>query len=113
MEERIEKINEHLVGWCGYFALADTPTPFKQLDEILRRRLRMCLWKQWKLPKTKTKRLISLGVPKEKAYEWGNTRKKYWRISKSPILHTTLNLEFWRNQKLKSLLVRYNYLRHT
>lgn len=113
MEERIEKINEYLVGWCGYFALADTPTPFKQLDETLRRRLRMCLWKQWKLPKTKIKRLISLGVPKEKAYEWGNSRKKYWRISKSPILHTTLNLKFWRNQKLKSLLDRYNYLRHT
>jgi RNA-directed DNA polymerase len=113
MEDRIYKINEYLVGWCGYFALADTPTPFKQLDEMLRRRLRMCLWKQWKKPKTKIKRLISFGVPKEKAYEWGNSRKKYWRISNSPILHTTLNLEFWRNQKLKSLLERYNQLRHT
>jgi RNA-directed DNA polymerase len=113
METRIQKINEYLVGWCGYFALADTPTPFKQLDESVRRRLRMCLWKQWKLPKTKIKRLISLGVPKEKAYEWGNSRKKYWRISKSPILHTTLNLEFWRKQKLKSLMDRYNQLRHT
>ncbi|MCH1627987.1 group II intron reverse transcriptase/maturase [Fredinandcohnia quinoae] len=113
LEMRIEKLNEYLVGWCGYFALADTPTPFKQLDELIRRRLRMCLWKQWKLPKTKTKRLISLGVPKEKAYEWGNSRKKYWRISKSPILHSTLNLEFWRGQKLKSLLDRYNLLRHT
>ena len=113
MEERIKKINEYLIGWCGYFALADTPTPFKRLDESVRRRLRMCLWKQWKLPKTKVKRLISLGVPKEKAYEWGNSRKKYWRVSKSPILHTTLNLEFWRKQKLKSLLDRYNQLRHT
>lgn len=113
LEFRIEKLNEYLVGWCGYFALADTPTPFKQLDEHVRRRLRMCLWKQWKLPKTKIKRLISLGVPKEKAYEWGNSRKKYWRISMSPILHTTLNLKFWRNQNLKSLLDRYNHLRHT
>jgi RNA-directed DNA polymerase len=113
LEMRIEKLNEYLVGWCGYFALADTPTPFKQLDETIRRRLRMCLWKQWKQPKTKIKRLISLGVPKEKAYEWGNSRKKYWRISNSPILHTTLNLEFWRKQRLKSLLDRYNYLRHT
>lgn len=113
MEKRIEEINEYLVGWCSYFALADTPTPFKQLDESLRRRLRMCLWKQWKLPKTKVKRLISLGVPKEKAYEWGNSRKKYWRISNSPILHTTLNLGFWRKQKLKSLVDRYNHLRQT
>ncbi|MBM7650566.1 group II intron reverse transcriptase/maturase [Bacillus ectoiniformans] len=113
LDVRIEKLNEYLVGWCGYFALADTPTPFKQLDEMIRRRLRMCLWKQWKQPKTKIKRLISLGVSKEKAYEWGNSRKKYWRISNSPILHTTLNLSFWRKQKLKSLLDRYNDLRHT
>ncbi|BCB04598.1 hypothetical protein KH172YL63_27310 [Bacillus sp. KH172YL63] len=35
----------------------------------------MCLWKQWKLPKTKVRNLIALGVPKWKAYEWGNTRK--------------------------------------
>ncbi|MGG1811422.1 group II intron maturase-specific domain-containing protein, partial [Cytobacillus firmus] len=113
LDVRIEKLNKYLVGWCGYFALADTPTPFKQLDEMIRRRLRMCLWKQWKQPKTKIKRLISLGVSKEKAYEWGNSRKKYWRISNSPILHTTLNLSFWREQKLKSLLERYNHLRHT
>jgi RNA-directed DNA polymerase len=113
LELRIEKINEYLVGWCGYFALADTPTPFIQLDKTIRRRLRMCLWKQWKQPKTKTKRLVSLGVPREKAYEWGNSRKKYWRISKSPILHRALDLEFWHRQKLKSLSDRYNYLRHT
>jgi RNA-directed DNA polymerase len=113
LELRIEKLNEYLVGWCGYFALADTPTPFKELDKTIRRRLRMCLWKQWKLPKTKIKRLISFGVPKEKAYEWGNSRKGYWRISKSPILDLTLNINFWRKQKLKSLLDRYNQLRHT
>ncbi|KPL61060.1 hypothetical protein AM506_00005, partial [Rossellomorea vietnamensis] len=32
----------------------------------------------------------ALGVPKWKAYEWGNTRKGYWRIAQSPILHKTL-----------------------
>lgn len=47
---------------------------FQGLDEWIRRRLRMCMWKQWKKPRTKIKRLISLGVPRNKAYEWGNTR---------------------------------------
>ncbi|GGD97451.1 hypothetical protein GCM10010911_65220 [Paenibacillus nasutitermitis] len=44
----------------------------------------MCLWKQWKVPRTKVKKLTALGVSKGKAYEWGNTRKKYWRIAGSP-----------------------------
>ncbi len=113
MEHRIEDLNEYLIGWCGYFALADTPTVFSQLDEWIRRRLRMCLWKEWKLPRTKVKRLISLGVTKGKAFEWGNTLKKYWRIACSPILHRTLNNVFWQSQGLKNLADRYTYLRHT
>lgn len=113
MEQRIEKLNQYLIGWCGYYALADTPSKFKEFDEWIRRRLRMIAWKQWKLPKTRVKRLIRLGVDPAKAYEWGNSRKKYWRISHSPILHRTLGISYWRSQGLKSLYDRYKFLRHT
>lgn len=112
MEYRIEKLNQYLMGWCGYFALADTPSVFKDFDSWVRRRLRMCMWKNWKKPSTKVKNLIRLGVPKGKAYEWGNSRKSYWRISKSPILHRTLGNSYWSSQGLKSLLSRYETLRH-
>ena len=60
--------------------------------------------------RTKVRKLIKLGVPKEKAYEWGNTRKGYWRISNSPILHRTLGNSYWSNQGLKSLQTRYETL---
>jgi RNA-directed DNA polymerase len=53
MELRIKELNQYLTGWCGYCALADTPSIFKELDEWIRRRLRMCVWKQWKLPRTR------------------------------------------------------------
>jgi RNA-directed DNA polymerase len=112
MEGRIKELNQYLVGWCGYFALADTPSIFQELDAWIRRRLRMCLWKQWKKPKTKVKRLLSLGVPKDKAFEWGNTRKGYWRIACSPILHRTLDNQYWKSNGLKSLTERYNSLRN-
>jgi RNA-directed DNA polymerase len=111
MDYRIKKLNQYLVGWCGYFALADTPSVFRNFDSWIRRRLRMCLWKEWKLPKTKVRKLIGLGAPKEKAYEWGNSRKAYWRISKSPILHRTLGNSYWSSQGLKSLAIRYENLR--
>jgi RNA-directed DNA polymerase len=112
MEERVKEINQYLIGWCGYFSLADTPSIFRDLDSWIRRRLRMCLWKQWKKPKTKIKRLISLGIPKDKAFEWGNTRKGYWRIARSPILQRTLDNQYWETNGLKSLLDRYNSLRN-
>ena len=113
IEYRIEKLNQYLMGWCGYFALADTKSIFIELDGWIRRRLRTCLWKNWKKPKTKMHNLIQLGVPKWKAYEWGNTRKSYWRISNSPILHRTLGNSYWKNQGLKSLEARYEDLRQS
>ena len=62
----------------------------KRMDEWLRRRIRMVIWKQWKRIKTKMKNLTSLGVDKGKAYEWANYRKGYWRIAGSFILSTTI-----------------------
>lgn len=113
MKTRIERLNQYLIGWCGYFALADTPTIFKELDQWIRRRLRMCQWKEWKKPKTKVRKLIGLGIPIEKAYEWGNSRKKYWRVSKSPILQRTLSNSYWSLKGLESLYSRYSQLRQT
>ncbi|MDR6555667.1 group II intron reverse transcriptase/maturase [Paenibacillus qinlingensis] len=112
MEERIKELNQYLIGWCGYFSLADTTSPFREMDKWIRRRLRMCLWKQWKKPSTKIKRLLSLGIPKDKAFEWGNTRKGYWRIASSPILSRALDNQYWESNGLKSLLDRYNSLRN-
>ncbi|AGE21981.1 YkfC-like protein [Geobacillus sp. GHH01] len=113
MPERIEQLNQYILGWCGYFSLAETPSVFKELDGWIRRRLRTCQWKEWKLPRTRVRKLQSLGVPKQKAYEWGNTRKKYWRVAASPILHKALGNSYWESQGLKSLYQRYESLRQT
>jgi group II intron reverse transcriptase/maturase len=113
MEVRIKKLNQYLTGWCGYFALADTPSIFKKLESWIRRRLRMCMWKDWKKPSTKVRKLIGLDIPKGKAYEWGNSRKSYWRISKSPVLHRALGNSYWSSQGLKSLIARYETLRYS
>ncbi|TQR21673.1 hypothetical protein FG384_01575 [Psychrobacillus vulpis] len=113
MEYRIEQLNRYLIGWCGYFALADTKLIFGEIDGWIRRRLRMCLWKNWKKPRTKVRNLIRLGIPDGKAFEWGNTRKGYWRISNSPILSRALNNSYWSNQGLKSLQARYEILRYS
>lgn len=112
MEQRIKELNRYLTGWGGYFMLADTPSAFQGLDEWIRRRLRMCLWKQWKKPKTKVKRLVSLGIPKDKAFEWGNTRKGYWRIAGSPILQRSMDNQYWKSIGFRSLTDRYNHLRN-
>lgn len=84
------KIKQKMVGWVNYFKMADMKKLMKTLDEWLRRRIRMCYWKQWKKIGTKYKNLIKLGATKQKAWEHANTRKGYWRTAKSPILQTTI-----------------------
>lgn len=113
MEQRIAKLNSYLNGWLGYYQLIETPSKLKQLESWLHRRLRMIRWKEWRLPKTKKKKLISLGISPQKAYEWANSRKAYWRIAKSPILHIALGAKYWTDQGLKSITIRYEILRHT
>ena len=113
MDRRIGKLNQYLVGWLGYYQLAETPSLFKKLDSWIRRRLRMVRWKEWKKVQTKYKNLIQCGVQRGKAWEWANTRKAYWRVAKSPILHKALGDQYWTDQGLKSLFQRYQTLRWT
>lgn len=113
MESRIERLNKYLIGWLGYYQLAETPSVFRNLDSWIKRRLRMIRWKEWKKVKTRYKNLIKLGTDRAKAWEWANSRKAYWRISKSPIMHRTLGNQYWDNQGLKSLLLRYQTMRWT
>ncbi len=113
MRDRIEKLNRYLVGWLGYYQLADTPSVLAKLDGWIRRRLRMIRWKEWKKVKTKHRNLTKLGIKPNKAWEWANTRLGYWRIAKSPILDRALDNHYWLNQGLKSFLTRYETLRLT
>lgn len=111
MEYRLKKLNQYTVGWINYYGIAKAKTRVKQLDEWIRRRLRTCIWKQWKKVKTRFNNLIKLGIPKYKAWEYANTRKGYWRISNSPILNKTLTNQHFANLGFKSISERY-YLIH-
>ena len=103
MDDRLMKLNDSIKGWINYFGIANAKRKLMELDQWIRRRLRACIWKQWKRVKTKFKNLIKLGVPKYKAWEYANTRKGYWRISNSPILETTLNNRYFKSIGLMSL----------
>jgi RNA-directed DNA polymerase len=95
-ELRAMKLRRYIMGWINYFKIADLKSVLKVTDEWMRRRIRMIYWKQWKRVRTRFKILQSFGVQKQKAWEYANTRKGYWRISNSPILNKSL-----RNDVLK------------
>lgn len=91
METRFLKLRQVIRGWVNYFKIANMKRIAQKLDEWIRRRIRMCYWKQWKKNKTKYDNLVRLGIENDKAWQLANTRKSYWRISNSPILAKSLN----------------------
>jgi hypothetical protein len=113
MERRITQINRFTVGWTAYFALADTPRPFEDLDEWLRRRLRQIRWKQWKRYRTKQRELRAAGVPERPASEWAASRKGYWRIAGSAVLQRALPNAYWVDLGLQGFTIPYRRFRDT
>lgn len=91
--EKIKKMDAVIRGWVNYFSIAKAKRKMQELDEQVRTRLRMWLWKQWKKPKTKMQNLLKLGIKRQQAYEWSNSCKGYCRVAHSPILCRALNNE--------------------
>jgi group II intron reverse transcriptase/maturase len=111
MEWILRELTVLLQGWLGYYSIADIKKYLKRLGEWLRRRVRQIYWKRWKRVRTRIENLIRLGVNLEQAFQWGNTRKGYWRTAGSGILSTTLTNHYLEAQGFPNLVRRYEELR--
>ena len=112
-EQRLERLRRFVTGWVNYYGLADMKNLARRLDEWIRRRIRMCIWKQWRKIKTRHDNLVRFGIEEHKAWEFANTRKGYWRISNSPILNYTLTNEYLGSLGFISLTQRYSMHAHS
>ena len=105
MDDRIMHLNRYLMGWIGYFRLASAKNHCERFDQWIRRRLRMCLWKQWKRVRTRIRELRALGVPEWAAFMMANSRRGAWEMSRNT--NNALPTSYWEAKGLKSLLSRF------
>ena len=77
----LEKIKVYARGWLNYYGIASMKNNIDDINGWLYRRIRMCIWKQWKLPKTKKRNLIKMGIPEYFAHMAANSRKGHWFCS--------------------------------
>ncbi len=110
MVRRIQGVNEYLRGWIGYFALAETPSVITELEEWVRRRLRLCLWRQWRRSRTRYRELRALRVPDRDARQIASSRRGPWCIA-GRALGRHLGMSFWEQQGLESVMKHYHRLR--
>lgn len=58
MDYRIIKLNDMIRGWVNYFKIANAKRKLTELEGWIRRRLRTCIWKQWRRVRTRYRNLI-------------------------------------------------------
>ena len=84
---KIEKINQVTRGWINYYALGSMKTAMTEIDAHLRTRLRVIIWKQWKVPSKRQWGLQKLGIGKDLARQTAyNGDRYYWVVTKTCVV---------------------------
>jgi len=103
MAYRLDKLAKYLRGWMNYFGISDYYRPVPGLDQWLRRRIRMCYWKQWRRVRSKVRHLLAMGTSKRQAIFTALSRKAYWHLSRTLATQTGMTNQWLASQGLISI----------
>jgi len=98
VQDVIDELHRYVTGWLNYFGISHTYTGLLELDEWVRRRMRLYYWKQWKRPGTRRRHLIALGIKTEEVHMATRSRKGYWRMSSNSIVQRALTNRWLHEQ---------------
>jgi len=96
LEPVVERLRCYVLGWKGYFRLADTPGVWKELDKWIRHRMRAIQLKQWRRGRTAYRELLARGASPDAACMVAGNYRHLWRNS-GQALHMVLGIS-WADQ---------------
>jgi RNA-directed DNA polymerase len=103
MASRIEELRRYAVGWLNYFGISHTYRQVLELDQWIRRRIRLCYWKQWKRPGTRRRHLLSMGIGRKEVHLASRSRRGYWWMSGNGIVQRALDNQWLKEQGVPNL----------
>ena len=112
MDYRLKKLAQYLRGWMNYFGISEYYRPIPEIDHWLRRRVRMCYWKQWRLCRTRIRNLLRLGTHPGVAIPMSLSRKGPWKCARTLATQTGMTNKWLKDQGLlsvKELWVNIHY----
>lgn len=101
------KIKVYARGWLNYYGIASMKNNIDDINGWLYHRIRMCIWKQWKKPKTKIRNLQKMGVPMELAWQAGNSRRGHWFTTHTVAVNMAMTKERLINSGFYDLAAAY------
>ena len=108
---RIKKINQVTRGWINYYAFGSMKSVMTEIDAHLRTRIRIIIWKQWKVPKKRQWGLQKLGISKDEARRTAYWGDRYQVVATKSCLRRALSKDVFVKAGLVSCLDYYN-VRH-
>ncbi len=106
LELLMKQVGQYLRGWRAYFGYCQTPSVLETLDQWIRRRLRLYLWKQWKRGPRRFAELRQRGVGRDLAAQTAGSPHGPWHLSKSPALSIALPDRLFASLGLPRLMPR-------
>lgn len=103
MRKRLAVLARYVRGWINYYGLSNYYRPLPELDRWIRRRVRMCYWKQWGRPRRRIAMLIKLGVSRRNAIITGRSRRGSWNMSRTPVTQQAMSNPWLKAQGLVSV----------
>lgn len=104
-----ETLNPILRGWISYYRITETKGIIGKLDGWIRRRLRVILWRQWKYPKTRRKKLMGLGIHEIPASKTAYSGRGQWFSSALPPVNGALSKKYFDQLGLLNLQKELNF----
>lgn len=103
MAYRLDQLARYVRGWMNYFGISEYYRPIPGIDHWIRRRIRMCFWKQWRYARTKVRNLLALGTYKRQAIMTAISSKSYWHLSKTLATQSGMTNSWLKQQGLISV----------
>ena len=87
MDDRIDMLNAVIRGLINYYRMGSMKTVLHRIDERLRTRMRVVIWKQWKTNEERYRCLRKLGAPEWMAKQSAGFGDHYQAVVKTTGLH--------------------------
>jgi RNA-directed DNA polymerase len=108
----IVDLQRYLRGAINYFAIGIPFGEIRELDQWLRRRMRLYYWKQWGRPRTRRRKLLKLGIAKDEVHKASRARKGHWRMSQMSLVRWAMNNDWLEEQGLPCLEKQWCSIRY-
>jgi RNA-directed DNA polymerase len=104
LSNTIHELNPLLRGWAAYFKLTETKRALEELDGWIRHKLRCILWRQWKRPYTRARKLMQAGLTEQRAFRSAFNQRGPWWNSGASHMNQACRKSYFDRLGLVSLL---------